>query len=224
MTTPEDDTAAQEKRLTDRDLEKVRCVIEAILVSADSPVSPGRLVALLDNLSGRDVRKAIDDINHAYDEAGLAFSVVEVAGGFQLASRPQFGPWVRKFHQHKGRVRLSQAALETLSIIAFKQPITRIEIDAIRGVNSAGVIRHLMEHGLVRLSGRSEGIGKPMLFGTTREFLLHFGLNSLADLPKPRELEELLAETDRLAEAEAEIESEQALDLVDQVEEETADG
>ena len=88
-------------------------------------------------------------------------------------------------------MRLSQAALEALAIVAFKQPITRVEIDSIRGVNSAGVMQKLMELGLIRITGRSDGVGRPMLFGTTREFLVHFGLNSLAELPKPRELEEL---------------------------------
>ena len=176
------------------DLDRVRSVIEAVLVTADTPVTPGRLTALFDGLNGKDVRNAVDLLNECYDKAGSAFTIVEIGGGFQLASRQEFGPWVRKYHGGKDQVRLSQAALETLSIIAFKQPITRVEVDSIRGVNSSGVMRHLHEHGLVRISGRSEGIGKPMLFGTTREFLLHFGLKSLADLPKPRELEELLAD------------------------------
>ena len=178
----------------EQDLDKIRSVIEAVLVTADTPVTPGRLTGLIDGLNGKDVRAAVDALNEGYREAGRAFTIVEIGGGFQLASRQEFGPWVRKYHGGKDQVRLSQAALETLSIIAFKQPITRVEVDSIRGVNSSGVMRHLHEHGLVRISGRSEGIGKPMLFGTTREFLLHFGLKSLADLPKPRELEELLTE------------------------------
>ena len=176
------------------DLDQVRSVIEAVLVTADTPVTPGRLTALFAGLNGKDIRDAVDFLNEGYEKSGKAFTIVEIGGGFQLASRQEYGPWVRSYHGGRDQVRLSQAALETLSIVAFKQPITRVEIDGIRGVNSSGVIRHLHEHGLVRVSGRSEGIGKPMLFGTTREFLLHFGLKSLADLPKPRELEELLAE------------------------------
>ena len=112
---------------------------------------------------------------------------------------------MRKFHTDKTQPRLSQAALETLSIVAFKQPITRVEVDSIRGVNSSGVLRNLMEFGLIRISGRSDEIGKPMLFGTTRDFLILFGLKSLADLPKPKELEELLATSEQKAGADGQL-------------------
>ncbi|MBT4502442.1 MAG: SMC-Scp complex subunit ScpB [Gemmatimonadetes bacterium] len=173
--------------------EKARAIIEAILLTAEDPVSPGRLVSLLDGLNGRDIREAIDALKEQYKQAGHGITIIEVANGFQLATRQELSPWIRKFHKTKNQIRLSQAALESLSIIAFKQPITRIEVDSIRGVNSAGVLQNLMELGMVRIVGRSDGIGKPMLFGTTREFLIHFGLKSLTDLPKPRELEELLA-------------------------------
>ncbi len=181
--------------------DKIRAIIESILVTADTPVTPGKLVALFDGLTGRDIREAIDSLKEHYTNAGHAFTIVEIAGGYQLASLQEYGPWVRKFHTDKSQVRLSQAALETLSIVAFKQPITRVEVDSIRGVNSVGVLRHLMELGLVRIAGRSDGIGKPMLFGTTRDFLILFGLKSLADLPKPRELEELLADGEKRAQA-----------------------
>ena len=172
----------------------VRSIIEAVLMTADSPVTPGRLADLLSDASGRDIRDAIDELKSLYDDAGHAFTIVELAGGFQLATRRPFAPWIRKFHQTRTSVRLSQAALETLAIVAFKQPLTRIEVDNMRGVGSGGVLHTLMEHNLVRIVGRSDGIGKPMLFGTTREFLSVFGLKSLADLPKPKELEELMAE------------------------------
>jgi len=174
--------------------EKARAIIEAVLLTAVDPVSPGRLVDLLDGLNGRDIRQAIDSLNEQYIRSGHGIAVVEVANGFQLATRQELAPWVRKFHRDRSQVRLTQAALETLAIVAFKQPLTRVEVDSIRGVNSTGVLQTLMEHNMVRIVGRSDGIGKPMLFGTTREFLIHFGLRSLADLPKPKELEELLAE------------------------------
>jgi segregation and condensation protein B len=177
----------------DRNPDEVRSIVEAILVTAEEPVSPGRLLGVLKGLNGRDIRQAIDDLNDRYERGGHAMTIREVAGGYQLATRKEFGPWVRKLHD-RGQVRLSQAALETLAVIAFKQPVTRVEIDSIRGVDSAGVVRHLLELNLVRIVGRSEGLGRPMLFGTTKEFMTHFGLKSLADLPKPRELEELLAE------------------------------
>jgi segregation and condensation protein B len=177
--------------------EKARAIIEAILLTAEEPVSPGKLVDLLDGFNGRDIRQAIDALKERYarDDHGLA--IVEVAGGFQLATRRELAPWVRKYHRDRPQVRLSQAALETLAIIAFKQPVTRVEVDSIRGVNSISVLQTLMELGMVRIVGRSDGIGKPMLFGTTKEFLLHFGLKGLADLPRPKELEELLAEGDQ---------------------------
>ena len=177
----------------DRNPDEVRGIVEAILVTAEEPVSPGRLLGVLKGLSGKDVREAIDDLNERYERGGHAMTIREVAGGFQLATLKEFGPWVRKLHD-RGPVRLSQAALETLAVIAFKQPVNRGEVDSVRGVDSAGVVRHLLELNLIRIVGRSEGLGRPMLFGTTKEFMTHFGLKSLADLPKPRELEELLAE------------------------------
>jgi len=180
--------------------DKVRAIIEAILLTADAPVSPGKLQSLLKEIDGRDIRRAVDELNEQYRIHGHAMSVVEVAGGFQVATRSDYGPWVRKFHD-RGHVRLSQAALETLAIVAFKQPITRVEIDSIRGVDSGGVMRTLLEVNMIRIVGRSEGVGRPMLFGTTRDFMTHFGLKSLADLPKPKELEELLAEGERQARA-----------------------
>ena len=175
-------------------------IIEAVLVSADAPVTPGRLLALFDGLNGRDLREAIDALKAQYEATGNAFTITEVAGGFQLATRQEYGAWLRKFHD-RNPVRLSQAALETLAIVAFKQPVTRAELDTVRGVNSGGVLHTLMELNLIRLTGRSEAVGKPMLFGTTREFLVHFGLKSLADLPKPKELQELLAAGEELAQA-----------------------
>lgn len=178
---------------TDRSPDEVRSIVEAILVTAEEPVTPGRLLGVLKGLNGRDIRQAIDELNERYQGGGHAMTIREVAGGYQLATRKEFGPWVRKLHD-RGQVRLSQAALETLAVIAFKQPVTRVEVDSVRGVDSAGVVRHLLELNLVRIVGRSEGLGRPMLFGTTKEFMTHFGLKSLADLPKPRELEELLAE------------------------------
>ncbi len=191
--------------------EKARAIIEAVLLTADAPVTPGRLVSLLDEYNGRDIRESIDALNTAYADGGHGFSIIEVAGGFQLATRQDCGPWLRKFHNDPNQIRLSQAALEALAIVAFKQPVTRIEVDTIRGVNSGGVMQTLMELSMIRIVGRSEGIGKPMLFGTTREFLVHFGLKTLADLPKPRELEELLAS----GENKAEVRQQMAMELQD---------
>ncbi|MEW6755111.1 MAG: SMC-Scp complex subunit ScpB [Candidatus Latescibacterota bacterium] len=178
---------------------KARAIIEAVLLTAEDPVPPARLTALLDGLNGRQVKGVVEDLRQEYQEAGRGFTIVEVAGGYQLATREDLGPWLHRFHRDHGQVRLSQAALETLAIIAFRQPVTRVEVDSIRGVSSAGVLQHLMELGMVRIVGRSEGLGRPMLFGTTQEFLIHFQLRNLTDLPKPRELEELLREGEEKA-------------------------
>ena len=187
-----------EQSATDNDPEKVRGIVEAILMTSDTPVTPGKLQALIKGVNGRDLRRAVDALNETYSQGDHAMRITEVAGGFQIVTLREFGPWVRKFHD-RGPVRLSQAALETLAIITFKQPVTRIEVDSVRGVDSGGVLRTLMELNMIRIVGRSEGVGRPMLFGTTRDFMTHFGLRSLADLPKPRELEELLAEGERKA-------------------------
>ena len=180
---------------------KARAIIEALLITASEPVTPGRLTNLLSGYNGPDIREAVNALNAQYEDAGHGILVVEIAGGYQLASRQEYGPWLRKYHKTSNQVRLSQAGLEALAIVAFKQPVTRIEIDSIRGVNSGGVLHTLLEVNMVRIVGRSEGIGKPMLFGTTREFLVHFGLKGLSELPKPKELEELLAEGQHKAEA-----------------------
>ncbi len=195
------DTNHNDGSLRDVDPLKARAIIEALLITASEPVTPGRLTNLLSGYNGRDIREAVDALNAQYEDAGHGILIVEIAGGYQLASRQEYSPWLRKYHKTSNQVRLSQAGLEALAIVAFKQPVTRIEIDSIRGVNSGGVLHTLLEVNMVRIVGRSEGIGKPMLFGTTREFLVHFGLKGLSELPKPKELEELLAEGQYKAEA-----------------------
>jgi len=195
------DTNHNDGSSRDVDPLKARAIIEALLITASEPVTPGRLTNLLSGYNGRDIREAVDALNAQYEDAGHGILIVEIAGGYQLASRQEYSPWLRKYHKTSNQVRLSQAGLEALAIVAFKQPVTRIEIDSIRGVNSGGVLHTLLEVNMVRIVGRSEGIGKPMLFGTTREFLVHFGLKGLSELPKPKELEELLAEGQYKAEA-----------------------
>ena len=219
MSDAEESDAAAKDDGPERDVDpaRARAIVEAILMSAADPVTPGRLVHLLAGYNGRDIRELINALNAQYEDAGHGVEVVEVAGGFQLASRQEFAPWLRKYHKTSNQIRLSQAGLEALAIVAFKQPVTRIEIDQIRGVNSGGVLHTLMEVDMVRIVGRSEGIGKPMLFGTTREFLVHFGLKGLSDLPKPKELDELLAEGQHKAEA-----RQLALEL-DQLQKQTAE-
>lgn len=137
----------------------------------------------------------IGEINQDLDFSSRPFRIVNVGGGFQFATTPQYGEYVQRLLKSKSRRRLSQAALETLAIIAYKQPTTRSEIDAIRGVNSGEVVNALLEKNLVTISGRAETIGKPLLYSTTEEFLRVFGINKLSDLPKLREIEELMEQS-----------------------------
>lgn len=137
----------------------------------------------------------VDEINSDLEMTDRPFRVLKVAGGYQFATTPQHGQLVQRLLKSRSRKRLTQAALETLAIIAYRQPITKVEVDAIRGVNAGEVVNSLVEKGLVVMVGRSETPGKPLLYGTTEEFLRIFGLNSLSDLPKLREIDDLLKTT-----------------------------
>lgn len=142
----------------------------------------------------KELRLIIDELNEEYEETGRPFRIVEIAGGFQFATTREYGEFVGLLAKEKARRRLSPAALETLAIVAYRQPVTKPEVEAIRGVNCDQVLLSLLERNLLRISGRADSVGKPLLYGTTEEFLRAFGLNSLSDLPKLRELEELMEE------------------------------
>lgn len=160
--------------------------IEALLLASDRPLSTGKLGELLgiDTRGlGKRIKDEIEQLNAAYETTGRSFRIEQIAGGWQLYTIEAVGPLVARQHTHRQSNRLSQAALETLSIIAYRQPILRAEIEAIRGVASGEVLRGLMERRLVRITGRAEEIGRPMLYGTTRQFLEVFGLSGLDDLP-----------------------------------------
>jgi segregation and condensation protein B len=137
-------------------------------------------------------------MNSRYDELGLPFRIIAVANGYSYATRPEFSKYVGFLSSERSKRRLSQAALETLAIIAYKQPITKPEIEKIRGVNSDYILNMLLEKNLITISGRAETIGRPLLYGTTDEFLKYFGLNKISDLPRPREIEEIMKDEDFL--------------------------
>lgn len=186
---------------------KARSIVEAILTASDTPVTTGKLADLVGRETGaKEVRRYIDDLNEVYVKTGRAFRISEVAGGFQYSVHHEFAPWIRRLFQERP-ARLSQAALEVLSIVAFKQPITKAEVEHIRGVASDGVLRHLIEKGLVRIAGRSDGVGRPLLYGTARDFLKFFGLKTLADLPRIREIEDLLKDEGDEAEGSVPVDS-----------------
>lgn len=168
-------------------------LIEAMLVSSDRPIKAQALVDALGVHLNRVVSvTSIDDavnlLNEQYDQQGRAFRIEQVSGGYRLMTRPEHASIVAAMHRSRATTRLSKPALETLAIIAYRQPITRAELEAIRGVACGEVVRTLMDRRMVKITGRAEELGRPMLYGTTHKFLDTFGLSSVKDLPKPEEL------------------------------------
>jgi segregation and condensation protein B len=163
-------------------------LVEAVLLAADEPVPPRKLAAAAGLADAASARRLARKLQSLYDQDGTAFQVEELAGGFQLLTRPQYHPWLVRLRRAGQSVRLTPAARETLAIIAYRQPIMRAEIEGIRGVHCGEVLRLLMEKGLVRIAGRHDSLGRPVLYGTTRKFLQVFGLRSLKDLPQAEQL------------------------------------
>ena len=157
--------------------------LEAILFLASQPMSSRKLAQLAGLADGTKARTLVRSLNRMYDSCGCAFRIEEVAGGFQLMSRAKFAPWLRRLQAAWVEVRLSGPAMETLAVVAYRQPIMRAEIEAIRGVQSGEVLRQLIERDLVRIVGRSDELGRPYLYGTGKRFLQIFGLKHIAELP-----------------------------------------
>lgn len=178
------------------DSELLKQVVEALIFASDFPILPKQIKEYVEEASLSDIRKAVDELNVVYSQTNRSFQIIHVAGGYQMVTRESYSQWVKKLYQKRSRSRLSQAALETLSVIAFKQPVARSEIVAIRGVNCDGVLNTLLERKLVTIAGRSDGPGRPLLYATTKEFLRYFGVNDLSDLPKLKEIEEILKENE----------------------------
>ena len=160
-------------------------LLEAALFSTRSPLSAGRLADVLELPNARPLRPAVDALNRHYEQTGRSFRAEHVAGGFVLLTLPEFGDRLAKLHTRDADARLTKPALETLSVIAYKQPVLRAEVEAIRGVACGETIRSLMEKRLVKIAGRAEEPGRPILYGTTKRFLEIFGLSSVKDLPAP---------------------------------------
>ncbi len=162
-------------------------IVEAVLFTSDSPLTATK-IATAAELPGRLVKKAITELNERYEQVGTAFRIEAIAGGYQMLTLPAYRDVLSRLLRSKSDSRLSQAAMETLAIIAYRQPILRADIEAIRGVACGEVLRGLLEKGLVKIVGRAEVLGRPMLYGTTRRFLEAFGLGGLDDLPRVEEL------------------------------------
>jgi segregation and condensation protein B len=161
--------------------------LEALLLTTHHPLTAARLNELLGVGSTRAIRRAVRELNDAYEQTGRSFRIEQVAGGYQILTLPEHGDALRRLHQREADAKLTKAALETLSIVAYKQPILRADVEAIRGVACGETIRSLMEKHLVKIAGRAEEPGRPILYGTTKRFLELFGLNSLKDLPRPED-------------------------------------
>jgi segregation and condensation protein B len=166
----------------------IESVIEAILFTTDEPVSAARIIKIADLSSAKQVSEAVESLNEKYQQTNSAFTIEKIAGGYQMLTHRIYNNWLRRLLRARTETKLTQASLETLAIIAYKQPIIRADVEAIRGVSSGEMIRGLMGKGFVKIVGRAEVLGRPMQYGTTSKFLETFGLNSLKDLPGTDEL------------------------------------
>jgi segregation and condensation protein B len=173
---------------------EVRAVLEALIYVSPHPITPRDIEKVLGGVDKKEWQAALEEIRADYARDGRGLQLVDVAGGFQITTRPEYNDWVRELLDPKAPTRLSVQALETLAVIAYKQPVTLPEIIDLRGVKSGGVIKTLLEKRLIRITGRKEVVGRPMLYGTTREFLLHFGLKDVGDLPRIEEFAAVLGE------------------------------
>jgi segregation and condensation protein B len=169
----------------------LKAIIEALIFASPEPVTLKALAKLLESEPKEEVDAAIAALRADYDRPG-GLQLVEVAGGFQIVTKPEFHEWVRRLFHERTTSKLSVAALETLAVIAYRQPVTVPEIGDIRGVNASGVISTLVDRKLIKIVGRKAVVGRPFMYGTTREFLERFGLNDIADLPKVEDMSELL--------------------------------
>ena len=167
----------------------VVAVVEAILFATDGPIPPSKLAAIVGTGTARDMRKVVAELNARYQDQGAAFRIEEIAGGYRMYTLPEFSPWVSQLQKTRAESKLSAAAMETLAIVAYKQPAVRADVEAIRGVGCGEVLRSLMEKGLIKVVGYAEELGRPRQYGTTKKFLEVFGLRDPSDLPKVGELQ-----------------------------------
>jgi len=182
-------------------------IIEALIFSSDDPIPSSEIIKAIKEIDGadtditpKDVELAVNFLNEKYEDDEKSFSIKKIANGFAFGTKSEYAKYVGFLSSVKSKRRLSQAALETLSIIAYKQPITKPEIENLRGVNSDYMMNTLLEKNLITIKGRSETIGRPLLYVTTDEFLKYFGLNKISDLPKPREVDDIMKDEDFIEE------------------------
>ena len=172
-------------------------ILEAVLFASDVPVGPEVLAEVLGGPGVDEVTQLLEAMGREYEQGERGIVLHRIAGGFQILSRKECSPWVEQMLRSRRKIRLSKAALEALAIVAYRQPITKVEIDSIRGVDSAGVLHTLLERNLAAIKGRSRGVGRPLLYSTTSEFLSYMGINDLSDLPELKDVRPVLDERER---------------------------
>jgi segregation and condensation protein B len=176
---------------------RIRRIIEALLVSSEEPLSIEQIQQVTEGVSPSEIKDEIEQLKQEYIESQRSFKINEVAGGYLMATKEEYAPFLRKLYKSKHVERLSRPALETLAIVAYKQPVTRLDIESIRGVNVDGVLKSLLEKGLIKMKGRKEVVGRPYVYGTGKVFLKYFGLNSIEDLPDIEEFKQTADEAFR---------------------------
>lgn len=189
-------TRSNESGSTLFDRAALEAAVEAILFAAGEAIAPKEIAAAFDSVDEDDVVRILDSLQSRFERSGAGIAIERVAGAYRLVTRADVGPFIRKFFRQRNRTRLSPAALETLAIVAYRQPVTAPEIQAIRGVDPSGSLKSLLDKKLVRILGRKKVVGNPLLYGTSKQFLLHFGLDRLEDLPSIDEFEEFLGGID----------------------------
>lgn len=181
-------TVSQEPAL---DLDELKGAFEALLFVSHDPLSLEKLASVLEGVSKPSLKTALESLQAEYDEAGRGLQIMEVAGGYVMVTRPEQSVYIKRLAKAKPSSKVSRSALEALAIVSYKQPITRADIEKIRGVETSGVLRTLLDQKLIRIVGRQDIPGRPILYGTTRQFLQRFGLRDLRDLPPLKELKDL---------------------------------
>jgi segregation and condensation protein B len=203
-------------------------VVEALIFASEDPISWDHIAGIIREseeeleLDEDSLTEIIGQLNARYEENDLAFRIEQVGGGYTFVTQPRYHPWLSIFQHENAYRKLSQSAIESLAIVAYRQPITKPEVDQIRGVDSGYILRQLLEKMLIRVSGRADSPGKPLLYKTTDHFLKHFGINSVDELPRPREIDEILKDDDMadhrrlLMERQMELDEEEADEIMDE--------
>jgi segregation and condensation protein B len=204
---------------------RLTSVIEALIFASPDPIPWEKISAVIKEseeeleLNYEVIQKIVDQLNERFEQNDFSFRISQTGGGYTFVTQPRYHPWLSIFQHENAYRRLSQPAIETLAIVAYRQPITKPEVDSIRGVDSGYILRQLLEKMLVKVSGRADSPGKPLLYKTTPDFLKHFGINAVDELPKPREIDEILKDDDMaehrkmLMERQMELDDEQAKEL-----------